>query len=497
MHMGAGLLLGACLLLGVVLATPLDDYVNAPDPSYKWVVNSTIPGATFTAYNLRLTSQTWMTYNETNWPTWEHWLVVCVPNEVLTTTAFMYIDGGRITDPPPTSVYPPVELLCLSGSIGVHLQTIPNEPIIFENDGIRRTEDALIAYTWAHFFNHTNEPIWLARLPMTKAAVKAMDAVQEFTNQTLQLKDPIDSFIVGGASKRGWTTWTTGAVDKRVIAIVPIVMPILNIVPNMGHQYQCYGEWSFALGDYLNEGCMAYLNDQQFLDLAAIVDPYSYLHRLTMPKYMITSAGDEFFLPDSPQFFIDALQGPKFLRVVPDAEHSLIGHELDLTFTIATFFHLVVDKRPIPTISWNFTITPEGTGVITATSDVEPTEVLMFHATTISTTRRDFRLITCGAVNASCIQPILWFPTTLSDQGGYTYVATMDPPEKGWKAFMIQFDFEYPDHSGGMYTFKQSTEAHVIPNTLPFPPCGNHCQPPHWGQEEDEEDKSIHINYED
>ena len=29
--------------------------------------------------------------------------------------------------------------------------------------------------------------------------------------------------------QRGWTTWTTGAVDKRVIGIAPIVMDLLNI----------------------------------------------------------------------------------------------------------------------------------------------------------------------------------------------------------------------------------------------------------------------------
>lgn len=29
--------------------------------------------------------------------------------------------------------------------------------------------------------------------------------------------------------QRGWTTWLTGAVDRRVVAIVPIVMDLLNI----------------------------------------------------------------------------------------------------------------------------------------------------------------------------------------------------------------------------------------------------------------------------
>ena len=30
--------------------------------------------------------------------------------------------------------------------------------------------------------------------------------------------------------QRGWATWTTGAVDKRVIGIVPIVMSELNLI---------------------------------------------------------------------------------------------------------------------------------------------------------------------------------------------------------------------------------------------------------------------------
>jgi len=462
-------------LVSISFATPLDDYVNAPDNSYKYVVNSTIRGVTWTGYNIRLTSQTWMTIKETNSPVWEHWLVICIPDVVVTQTSFIFIDGGHINDPPPTSVYAPVEVVCLSGSVGAHLQTIPNEPLYFENDGVRRSEDAIIAYTWSHFFNDTSDPTWLLRLPMTKATVRAMDTIQDFTKQFSHIKNPIENFIISGASKRGWTTWTTGAVDKRVIAMAPIVMPILNIVPNMGHQWQCYGEWSFALDDYLKLGIMGYLNKQQFVDLAAVVDPYTYVDRLTMPKYILTSSGDEFFLPDSPQFFMNQLQGPYYLRVVPNAEHSMAGHQIDLTEGISTFFHLVVRKLPIPEITYNVTYLEDGGAVIFAKSNVKPSRVELYHALTVSHTKRDFRLIICEALNSTCIQPIPWIPEGLSDLGDYTYKATVKAPEHGWRGFLIHFTYDYSGN--GLYKFMQSTQAYVVPNTLPFPPCGDNCQP--------------------
>ena len=69
---------------------------------------------------------------------------------------------------------------------------------------------------------------WPLRLPMTKAGVKAMDAMQLFLKQLDGTV--LNQFVVAGASKRGWTTWTVGAVDPRVALIVPIVMDELNFV---------------------------------------------------------------------------------------------------------------------------------------------------------------------------------------------------------------------------------------------------------------------------
>ena len=47
-----------------------------------------------------------------------------------------------------------------------------------------------------------------------------LDAVQAFARQEFNHK--IEKFVVSGASKRGWTTWLTGAVDARVRAIAPM-----------------------------------------------------------------------------------------------------------------------------------------------------------------------------------------------------------------------------------------------------------------------------------
>lgn len=64
------------LAAGAAVALPLDDYVNLPDASYKWELANHVPNVGYDFYVLRLTSQTWLTTAETNWPVWERALSI-------------------------------------------------------------------------------------------------------------------------------------------------------------------------------------------------------------------------------------------------------------------------------------------------------------------------------------------------------------------------------------------------------------------------------------
>ena len=64
-----------------------------------------------------------------------------------------------------------------------------------------------------------------------------------------------------------------------------------------------YGFWAPAVHDYEVMGIMNWTDTPEYAALMKIEEPYEYRDRLTMPKLMINAAGDQFFLPDSSQFY--------------------------------------------------------------------------------------------------------------------------------------------------------------------------------------------------
>ena len=150
---------------------------------------------------------------------------MCIPDDLLPDAehAFLYIDGGstpRNPNSPPTDIEFVITKLCRgSKTIGAVLHQIPNQPVYFTGDPTRgRSEDAMIAYTWSHFVNNTLEPDWLARMPMTKASIRAIDTIQDFAQSLGTIKVPT-KFVVGGASKRG----TLAIISTLSLAITSLM----------------------------------------------------------------------------------------------------------------------------------------------------------------------------------------------------------------------------------------------------------------------------------
>ena len=427
--------------------TALDRYVAAPDPHYKWEVVNTIPGEGYTTFVIDLTSQQYLTAAEVDHPIWKHWLVVVKPNIVKSDIGFLYITGGHIGDKAPVKPDTMLTSLALAtGSVASTLQDVPNEPVTFAGETKRRSEDAIIAYTWDKYLR-TGDEKWPLRLPMTKAAVRAMDTITAFANSAQGGNVKVDKFYVAGGSKRGWTTWTTAAVDKRVIAITPFVIDLLNIEKSFDHHYRAYGFWAPAVHDYEEMHIMDWTGTKEYHALMQIEEPYNYRERLTMPKYIVNDTGDQFFLPDSSQFYFDDLKGEKHLRYIPNTDHSLKGS--DARESMQAFYEMVLSGTPRPKYSWKF----EKDGSIRVQTMTKPTEVKLWQAT--DPNARDFRLEKIGAV---------WTSAPLEEKDKGLYVAKVEKPEKGWTAFFVEMT--YPGI--GKYPLKITSGVRVTPDTLPF-----------------------------
>jgi PhoPQ-activated pathogenicity-related protein len=129
---------------------------------------------------------------------------------------------------------------------------------------------------------------------MTKASVRAIDAIQEFVAHQYPSEEwTLDYFTVLGASKRGWTTWLVGAVDPRVSALVPVVMDAIHMHAFFHHQYQAYGGWSFTMEDYVAMDIMSWIDSPEMELWATMDDPFTFFDRLTMPKLIVNGVYDE------------------------------------------------------------------------------------------------------------------------------------------------------------------------------------------------------------
>jgi len=315
-------------------------------------------------------------------------------------------------------------------------------------------------------------------MPMVKAGVRAMDALSDYAK--IKGWADIDKFALGGASKRGWNTWLTAAVDTRVVAIVPIVMDLLDMDKGLNKHYQSLGGWSFVFEPYWAMNLTTYLNTPEFDALAQIIDVKNYQQFLDLPKLVIDSTGDEFFILDDDQAWWQTRPNNTWRLMCHNAEHSMITGLPELMTGTIAFFEGIITQSQVPTFDWKI---DDVTGAITVTSPTKPKHAYIRSAITMNNVRRDFRLFTgdtkanpCKFIKIhmdgdACLNPVLWDKQEIQPSstagGDFVYVATEAVPKDGrWKGFLVELEYDGPA-PGMVYVF--STQVSILPKTFPFP----------------------------
>ncbi len=463
------LLLASTAALG---QTALDAYVALDDGAFAFEKYDSDPGIGWTTDLLKLTSQRWRGDDDVDcarrmqdsWldacDLWQHELILYVPDAIrlgsiggTDSTAILVISGGsnRGELARSGSDYGGA-LAVLANAIIVELRQVPNQPYFFNAEpGRERSEDALLGYSIDRFFD-SGDPSWPALAPMTKAAVKAMDAVQAFIQDKYDFK--VKSFVVTGGSKRGWATWLTAAVDDRVKAFMPASIEVNDLVEQLEHHYASYGFFAPATVNYVEANLPCRLEQDSAQILLELIDPNTYKDRYTMPKLVLNSTGDQFFTSDSSRFYFSGLPDPKQLRMAPNTDHKQSSDALvDGLEWVLDALH---DEDPGHHISWS----TDADGTLRVHTDGHEESVLLWQAH--NPAARDFRLESIGKA---------WTNTHLAKDGNGEYVAPPDIPASGWTARMVEVRYDSRSVAGfGLLTESYTTEVQVLPDTLPYAP---------------------------
>jgi PhoPQ-activated pathogenicity-related protein len=214
----------------------------------------------------------------------------------------------------------------------------------------------LIAETFVRYLK-TKDENWPLLFPMVKSVVKAMDVLQAFGKQ--EWNKPVESFIVSGASKRGWTTWLTAAVDERVGAIAPMVIDTLNMRAQMPRQLEAFGAYSTRLMPYTSRGLVPIPETPEGQRLLSMVDPWAYREKLKLPKLIINGTNDFYWATDALNVYWNDLPGNKWALYVPNAGHDMRRRDkIDpnplgyLINGLASFIRHQVSGASMPSLTW-------------------------------------------------------------------------------------------------------------------------------------------------
>ena len=428
---GVALLLMTLLAMSESLANALETYVRKPDASFAWKRTEQKKIKDLTLTHLEFISQTWRGHF------WSHHLLVVRPTTVRQAdVAMLFITGGSYNAPDEKETERFHEVAQRAGAVVAILNKVPNQPLY---DG--RKEDALIAFTFDQYLK-TGDPTWPLLFPMVKSAVRAMDTLQSFARQEFDQK--IERFVVSGESKRGWTSWLTGAVDTRVVAIAPMAIDMLSMKAQLDWTEKMYGRQSDQISDYTDLNLHQKLDDPPMQTLRAWVDPYSYRRSYTMPKLLLLGTNDPYWVVDSLRHYWRDLPEPKLVFQTPNAGHDLGGGH-DAWQTLAAWFQMIADRQLLPKVEWQLRDGTDGAAGLTVRVDQPANKVRLW---TAHSADRDFR-------------DEKWTSRELEIQPGSSQASADVPkPAAGFTAFLAEVELTAPTG----HSYKLSTQVQVTPD---------------------------------
>jgi PhoPQ-activated pathogenicity-related protein len=219
-----------------------------------------------------------------------------------------------------------------------------------------------------------------------------------------------------------------------------MVIDILNMPVSLDYQIKAWKEYSVQIQDYVDLGIPQSVHSVGGEAISAMVDPYTYRKRLTMPKMIFMGTNDEYWVVDAIKNYYDSIPGRNMIHYVPNAGHKL-GDGKQAFTALSAFFGQTLQHKPYPACSWDVA---SDRGMVTvsvgASSDILEEGVLW----TASSPDMHFT-------------KAVWTSASLGGKGQGKVVARVQLPAAGFRAFYV--DLRYRGPNGGTYT--ESTRMFV------------------------------------
>lgn len=283
---------------------------------------------------VEMTSGTWQGAE------WKHRIVVVEPEDCVSRSAcYLEITGDDAGDPD----------LAYAQALAAHLKIpvavmfgVPNQPLW------DMVEDDLVAHSFERYML-SGDAEWPILVPMVRAGIAAIEVLVDWS------LGRFNSFVIGGASKRAWTTWLlAGMGDPRIKGIVPVAFDNLDMADQLKHQVALWKQTSPMLDDYTRR----MLHETAFSDegeaLRFLVDPARHLGQINVPVFSVSGSNDPFWAFDAVSRYYKRLPASSAVQFVPNMGHSIGEWDYRLS-SVGAFVRncLGLGNFPRATFEWN------------------------------------------------------------------------------------------------------------------------------------------------